>query len=323
MKEPLYITSEGILGRKGNTLYFMNKDGKRALPVESISEVYCYGKVSLRSGASSLLLKKGIPLHYFNMYGFYEGSLYPRIQLNSGLVIVKQAEYYLNPEKRTEIAGEIVRGVKHNILQTLRYYRKKGKNVSSFVEDIENTPVEGSLPTLMSAEGKIWSIYYKSFGEIAESFEMTTREIRPPTNEMNSLISFGNSLLYSTALSEIYNTYLHPSISYLHEPSERRFSLALDLADIFKPIIVERVIFMVVNNKMISEKDFNRDVGVLLNDKGKCVFIKEYQDKLNTTINHPDLKRKVSYKYLMRLECYKLIKHILGDKKYTSFKMWW
>ncbi|WXG44478.1 MAG: type I-B CRISPR-associated endonuclease Cas1b [Promethearchaeati archaeon SRVP18_Atabeyarchaeia-1] len=323
MKEPLYITSEGILIRSGNTLYFMNKEGKKALPIENISEIYCYGKVSLRSGASSLLMKMGVPTHFFNKYGYYEGSLYPRIQLNSGLVVVKQAEHYLDAGKRADIAREIVEGVKHNVLQTLKYYRKRKKDVDPFIEAIEKESILGDIPTVMSAEGRIWAAYYQSFGEIINTFEMKEREIRPPTSEMNSLISFGNSLLYSTALSEIYNTYLHPSISYLHEPSERRFSLALDFADIFKPVIVERVIFTLVNNKMLTDEDFDREIGVLLKDKGKKLFLKEYQEKLSTTLNHPDLNRKVSYKYLIRLECYKLIKHILGDKKYNSFKMWW
>jgi len=323
MKEPLYITSEGILIRKGNTLYFINVDGKRALPVENISEIYCYGKVSLRSGASSLLMKRGILVHFFNKYGYYEGSLYPRIQLNSGLVVIKQAEHYLDAGKRAWIACEIVEGVKHNVLQTLKYYKKRGKSVDAFIEDIEKEVICGDVPTVMSAEGRIWAAYYKSFGEIISAFEMKEREIRPPTNEMNALISFGNSLLYSTVLSEMYNTYLHPSISYLHEPFERRFSLALDIADIFKPVIVERVIFTLVNNKMLSDEDFDREMGVLLKDQGKKLFLREYQDKLNTTLNHPELNRKVSYKYLIRLECYKLIKHILNDKKYVSFKMWW
>jgi CRISPR-associated protein Cas1 len=323
MKEPLYITSEGILIRSGNTLYFMNKEGKKALPVENISEIYCYGKVSLRSGASSLLMKMGIPTHFFNKYSYYEGSLYPRIQLNSGLVVVKQAEHYLDAGKRVDIASEIVEGVKHNVLQTLKYYRKRKKDVDLFIEAIEKESIHGDIPTIMSAEGRIWAAYYQSFGEIINTFEMKEREIRPPTNEMNALISFGNSLLYSTALSEIYNTYLHPSISYLHEPSERRFSLALDLADIFKPVIVERVIFTLANNKMLTDEDFDREIGVLLKDKGKKLFLREYQEKLSTTLNHPDLNRKVSYKYLIRLECYKLIKHILGDKKYNSFKIWW
>jgi len=323
MKDPLYITSHGILLRKGNTLYFMNEEGKKALPINSINEIHCYGKVSLRSGASSLLMKQGIPVNFFNKYGYYEGSLYPRIKLNSGLIVVKQSENYLDPVKRAVIAGEIVKGIKHNILQTLKYYKKKGKDVETFIHDINKEKIGGDVSQIMSNEGRIWYAYYKSFNEILNKFEMGNREIRPPTTELNALISFGNSLLYSSALSEIYHTYLHPSVSFLHEPSERRFSLALDIADIFKPIIVERVIFKLVNNNMLSEKDFDRDVGVLLKDKGKRIFLKEYQSKLETTIKHPELGRKVSYKYLMRLECYKLIKHVLGDKEYKSFKMWW
>ncbi|RJS49136.1 MAG: subtype I-B CRISPR-associated endonuclease Cas1 [Methanobacterium sp.] len=323
MKDPLYITSHGILLRKANTLYFMNEEGKKALPINSINEIHCYGKVSLKSGASSLLMKQGIPVNFYNKYGYYEGSLYPRIQLNSGLVVVKQSEHYLDPEKRAYIAKEFVKGIKSNVLQTLKYYKKRGKEVDIFIENIQKEKINGDVPQIMSNEGRIWSNYYQSFNEIQNKFEMGNREIRPPTSEMNALISFGNSLLYSSALSEIYNTYLHPSISFLHEPSERRFSLALDIADIFKPIIVERVIFKLLNNNMINEKDFDRDVGVLLKDKGKRIFLQEYQSKLDTTIKHPELKRKVSYKYLMRLECYKLIKHVLGDKNYKSFKMWW
>jgi len=323
MKDPLYITSHGILMRKGNTLYFMNDEGKKAIPINGINEINCYGKVSLKSGASSLLMKQGIPVNFFNMYGYYEGSLYPRIQLNSGLIIVNQSEHYSDPEKRAVIAKEIVEGIKHNLLRNLKYYKKKGKDVDVFIQDIEKEVISGTVPQIMSNEGRMWHAYYQSLNKIIKNFEMGNREIRPPTTEMNALISFGNSLLYGSALSEIYHTYLHPSISFLHEPAERRFSLALDIADIFKPIIVGRVIFKLVNNNMITEKDFNKDVGVLLKDKGKRVFLKEYQSKLDTTIKHPKLNRRVSYKYLMRLESYKLIKHLLGDKEYESFKAWW
>jgi len=324
MKEPIFITSEGILFREANTLYFMNEEnGKKPLPIENISDIYCYGKVSMKSGGEYLLMEHGIPVHFFNKYGYYMGSLYPRIELNSGLLLVRQAEYYLDRNKRAEIATEMVNGIKHNILQTLKYYKKKKKDVDPYIKAIEKENPTGDIATVMSAEGRIWAEYYKSFNEILNYFEMNNREIRPPTNEMNSLISFGNSLLYSTTLSEIYNTYLHPSISFLHEPSERRFSLALDIADIFKPIIVERVIFTLINNKIISEKHFEKNIGVFLNSQGKKLFIQEYIDKLNTTLYHPDLKRNVSYRYLIRLECYKLIKHFLEDKKYNSLKMWW
>ncbi|MEJ8542248.1 type I-B CRISPR-associated endonuclease Cas1b [Methanothermobacter wolfeii] len=323
MKDSLYITSHGTLSRLGNTLYFINKDVKKPLPVNRINEINCYGKVTLKSGASSMLMKMGVPVNFFNKYGYYEGSLYPRLQLNSGLVVVKQSEHYLDPDKRSEIAKEMVLGIKHNLLKSLKYYRKKGKDVDPYIDIIKKERVEGDVPQLMSSEGRMWNAYYQSFNTVLKKFKMVKREIRPPTTELNALISFGNSLLYVSALSEIYHTYLHPSISFLHEPAERRFSLSLDIADIFKPLIVGRVISKLVNNNMISEKDFERDIGVMLNDRGKRIFLKEYQNKLETTIKHPKIKRKVSYKYLMRLEAYKLIKHVLGDQEYESFKAWW
>lgn len=323
MKNPLYITSHGILSRKNNTLFFVNEEDKKQLPIHAINEINCHGKVTVKSGAASLLMKEGIVVNFFNKYGFYEGSLYPKVKLNSGLVVVRQSDHYLNKTKREIIAKEFVEGIKFNILKTLKYYSKKGKELDEYIKPIENEEIKGDIQQIMSSEGRIWNNFYQSFNTILRKFQFKKREIRPPTDEINSLLSFGNSLLYTTTLSEIYQTYLHPSISYLHEPSERRFSLSLDLADIFKPIIVDRVVFKIVNNNMINKKHFNKDAGVLLNDKGKQIFLKEYQKKLETTVKHPKLNKKVSYRYLIRLEGYKLIKHILGDEKYESFRMWW
>jgi len=210
------------------------------------------------------------------------------------------------------------------MLKTLKYYSKKGKTVNEQIEKIENEPIlYDNINQILSSEGKLWIHYYQSFKHITKKFPLNKREFRPPTNQMNALISFGNSLLYTTTLSEIYHTYLHPSISFLHEPRERRFSLACDIADLFKPVIISRVIFKLVNTNMINEKSFKDDVGVYLTENGRQKFIEEYQRKLKTTITHPQLKKKVSYRYLLRLEGYKLIKHILKDQKYESFKMWW
>jgi len=323
MKTPLYITSHGILSRKQNTIFFINNDGKKQLPIHAISEINCFGKVSLKSGASSYLMKEGIVVNFFNKYGFYEGSLYPKIKLNSGLIVVNQSAHYIDNDKREYIAKEFVEGIKHNILKTMKYYSKKGKNLDEFIKNIEKEKIKGNIPQIMSSEGRIWNNFYQSFNVILKKFPFIKREIRPPTDEINSLLSFGNSIFYTTVLSELYQTYLHPSVSYLHEPSERRFSLSLDISDIFKPIIVDRTIFKLVNNNMINKKHFTKDVGVLLNEKGKQIFLTEYQKKLETTIKHPTLNKKVSYKYLIRLEGYKLIKHLLNDQKYESFKMWW
>ena len=280
--------------------------------------------MSLKSGAITLLQREKVIVNFFNKYGHYDGSLYPKITLNSGSIIVQQALTYNDQEKRCYIAQEIVQGMKYNMLKTLKYYSKKGKEVDEHIEKIKKEKIlTGNINQILSSEGKIWNHYYQSFNHITSKFPIEKREFRPPTNQMNALISFGNSLLYTTTLSEIYHTYLHPSISFLHEPRERRFSLACDIADLFKPVIISRVIFKLVNTNMINEKSFKDDVGVYLTDKGRQKFIEEYQRKLKTTIKHPQLNKKVSYRYLLRLEGYKLIKHILDDQKYQSFRMWW
>ncbi len=324
MKKPLYLTQEGIIKREANTVYFVNKDIKRALPVENISEIDCMAHITVKSGAAYYLMKLGVPVNFFNKYGFYVGSLYPRDQLNSGLVVVKQVEHYINREKRLYIAKEMVNGIKDNILKNLKYYHKRGKDVDYFIEKIENVEVDGyTVVDVMNREAQIWSTYYKSFNSFIRGFKMEKRVYHPPGDELNALISYGNSLLYTAALSEIYNTYLHPSVSYLHEPSERRFSLALDIADIFKPVIVERVIFSVINNGIIKKSDFRKEMGYYLTDAAKRKFLKVYDEKMRTTIMHKQLHRKVSYRRLLRLEAYKLVKHVIGDKKYKSFRMWW
>ncbi len=324
MKKPLYLVNEGVIYKKGNTIYYQNKEIKKALPINGISEIFCYSRTTVKSGAAYYLMQLGIPVHFFNKYGFYVGSLYPRDYLVSGKVVVLQAGHYLNFDKRMEIAKEIVRGIKHNILKTLNYYQRRGREVE--LEEIEKVEVDRAknIQELLSLEGKVWDLYYNSFNRILRNFEFEKRTKRPPKNEINAMISFGNSLLYSVCLTEIYNTYLYPSISFLHEPRERRYSLALDLAEIFKPLFVGRTIFTLINKRKIDEKCFESiQEGVFLNEKGKRFFLKEFDEKMNTTIKYPSLKRKITYRRLIRLECYKLIKHILGDKKYVSFRMWW
>lgn len=320
-KKNYYLLSEGILKRKENTIYFVNQKGKKPLPINKIYSVYAYGQITVSSQVINLFAKEGIPIHFFNYYGFYNGSFYPRESLLSGDLLIKQAEHYLNFSKRLKLAKLFVEGSAKNILKVLSYY-KIDNNIKDTLKELKDAK---RITEVMNVEGRIRSEYYNYFDDILpEEFKMEGRSRQPPKNMVNSLISFGNSLMYSTVLSEIYNTQLNPTISYLHEPSERRFSLSLDLSEIFKPILVDRVIFYLVNKKMITKKDFNQDLNCcLLNDNGRKTFVKEYNKRLEKTIKHKDLGRKVSYQRLIRLEAYKLKKHFLGMEKYEPFVIWW
>ncbi|MCD6170995.1 MAG: type I-B CRISPR-associated endonuclease Cas1 [Thermoplasmata archaeon] len=334
MKSNYYITVNAVMEREHNTIYlfYKNNEGeneKRIIPVEKIYTIYCYGNVTIKSGALAYLMKHGIVVHFFNKYGFYEGSFYPRQKLLSGDLLIKQAQHYLDYEKRMELAREFVKGAIGNILVNLKYYERANKDVNEEIKTMEDSlhSLEeiNDIKQLMAIEGNAREAYYQAFDKILPPvFHFDRRSRQPPANRINALISFGNSLVYSSCLTEIYNTQLNPTISYLHEPSERRFSLSLDIAEVFKPLLADRVIFKLVQKKIISENDFRLELNsCLLNNNGKKKFLHEYDAKLKTTIKHRGLRRNISYQRLIRLECYKLIKHLLGMNPYKAFKIWW
>ncbi len=324
-----YIFKSGRLRRNENTVEIEFNEGKRSIPINDISSLHLFGEVDLNTKLLVFLNQHSIPIHFYNYYGYYSGSFYPREKLISGFLIVKQVEHYTDNNKRVGIAKEFVRTAIHNILANLYYYQKNGKEVNMFIEAINNElsylDSSNTIADIMGIEGRSREHYYSSFDIILrDEFKLEKRTRMPPHNMLNSMISFGNSLLYATVLNEIYHTQLNPTISYLHEPGERRYSLALDISEIFKPVIIDRVIFNLVNNRIIKEEHFMQELnGCYLNEKGKRIFVEEYQKKLGTTIKHTKLNRHVSYQRLIRLECFKLIKHILGEKGYIGFKSKW
>lgn len=329
MKRNYYLMNSGRLRRKDNTLYFEAEGASKVIPVNDVDNLMIYGEVDTNTKALNFLSQNSIMAHIFNYYGYYSGTFYPREKLNSGFLIIKQAEYYLDNKKRVNIAREIIYSASYNILKNLRNYVSKYNELEQHIEKIQELRdrllTAFDIPTIMGIEGNIRNIYYDAFPIIIENrFEFNERVKRPPNNPMNAMISFGNSLMYSAVLGEIYNTQLNPTISYLHQPGERRFSLSLDIAEIFKPIVIDRIIFRLINDNMIKEEDFLKELNYCyLNDAGRKKFLREFDQRMNSVINHKNLGRDVSYKTLIRLELYKLIKHLTSIESYEGFKMWW
>jgi CRISP-associated protein Cas1 len=184
---------------------------------------------------------------------------------------------------------------------------------------------QSTVDAVRGVEGKMRERYYKAWPHILSAgWAFSQRVRRPPDNEVNALISFGNSVLYTACLSELYRTQLTPTISYLHEPGARRFSLALDMSEIFKPLIVDRAIFRLINTNQLKPEHFDRSLdGCYLADAGRRLFLTALEERLSATIHHRRLGRHVSYRHLIRLECYKLIRHLTGVEAYRAFRAWW
>ena len=330
MKRSFYIYNNGQLKRKDNSIEFIDETGERRyIPIETVDEIYVMSEMDFNTNLINFLSKYGVVVHFFNYYSFYTGSFQPREKLVSGNLLINQAEHYSDKKKRLAIAQKFIDGASYNIYRNLRYYNGRGKDVQNFMDKIEALRKDiyktESISELMGYEGNIRKTYYEAWNIIVDQdIDFKKRVRNPPDNMINTLISFVNTLVYTKVLSAIYNTQLNPTISYLHEPGERRFSLSLDISEIFKPIIADRLIFSLLNKKQITEKSFTKDLNYLhLKKDASKTIVAELDSKLQTTIKHKELNKNVSYEYLMRLECYKLIKHIIDEKEYEPFKIWW
>ena len=330
MKKSFYIYNSGELVRKDNSLQFVLTDGtKKDIPVELVNDFYVMAPMSFNTALTSFIGKNGIPIHYFDYYQHYVGSFYPKESLLSGKLIINQAEYYIDYEKRLHIAQKFIEAGAYNIYRNLRYYNGRGKDVSKIMLEIESLQKQilktKSIEELMGIEGNIRKWYYSAWNTIVDQeINFDKRVMHPSDNMINSLISFVNSLVYTKTLSEVYKTQLNPTISYLHEPGERRFSLCLDVSEVFKPLIADRLIFALLNKNQITEKSFVKESNCLrLKQETSKIICNEFENRLRQTISYKELGKKVSYQYLIRLELYKLIKHLIGEKDYEGFKMWW
>lgn len=330
MQQSFYVYNNGDLKRKDNTLRFTSYDGeKRDIPIERISDIYVMSEMSFNTTFLSYISQYGIPIHFFNYYNFYTGSFYPKESNLAGQLLVNQVQHYTEHDKRLLIAKKFIQAAADNIYRNLRYYNGRDKNVSDYMKDIDSlrTGLVGvkSIQELMGIEGNIRKKYYAAWSVIInQEIEFDKRVMHPPDNMINSLISFVNSLVYTRTLSEIYHTQLNPTISYLHEPGIRRYSLCLDISEVFKPLIGDRLIFSLLNRKQITEKSFTKELNYLhLKKDASKLIVSEFEKKMKQTIMHKELGRQVSYQYLIRLEAYKLIKHLIGEKEYEGFRIWW
>ena len=331
MKETIYIFSSGKLSRKDNTLFVEKDDGtKKFLPVEHVKEIFSFGEIAFNTAALNFLSQKNIIFHYFNYYGYYAGSFYPREHYNSGFMILRQSQTYSDDEKRLHLAKSFIEGAGANVLKILKYYNRREKDVSMQISEIEmlleTLESQRSVNEAMAIEGQIKQTHYQAFNTIIDNpeFKFSQRTRRPPKDYINALISFANSIIYTAVLSEIYMTHLDPRIGFLHSTNFRRFSLNLDIAEIFKPVIGDRTIFSVLNRKVITEKDFDSSLnGITLNNSGRRKFLEQLEERMKQTIKHTSLKKEVSYRRLIRIELYKLEKHLMEEKEYKPFVMDW
>ncbi|RCK71820.1 MAG: CRISPR-associated protein Cas1 [Ignavibacteriae bacterium] len=306
-----------------------DKNNKMHIPIETVESIFCFSEITFTRAVLSFLGKLNVPVFIYDYYGNYCGTYYPKCEVISGERLLNQVRHHLDAKLRLEIAREVVCASIKNMDSTLTYYENREIELKSEIEQIkkmyEDAESSTGIKRLMGAEGYARHNYYDAWKKILADKNFDGRNSNPPLDPINAIISFLYSLLYNICTNECYRIGLNPAISYVHELGENRNSLALDIADIFKPIISDRVAFSLLNKGQINEAEHTRSEagGVYLNETGIKIVARKFDEKLRSTFYHRELKRHISHRQLIQHEVYKLLAHISGEKPLKCFRAWW
>lgn len=324
-----HIINDGILTKKDYTILFENDNGKKYVPVETADTINLYSDIIFTSNFFQFISNRNLRVTMFDKYGNYIGNFVGKEQGISGKTMIKQAAIYIDEKQRLEVAKSIIMAATHNIRSNLRYYYKKTKTsqLQERIQELSKLVTQmneaNNINQLLMIEARSRQNYYQAFNYIIlnDEFHFKQRTKRPPKDPLNAMISFGNVYLYNRLSTEIRKTSMDIKIGFLHSTNRRAESLNLDIAEIFKPIIVDRVIFTMINRNAISERDYFEQVengGIYLSKNGKKLFIENLEKKVYSKINYKD--EYISYDTLMRKEVRKVLRLVLYGEKYKPYK---
>lgn len=318
--ETLFVSKEAQLRQHENTLQIKVGEQKRSLPIEKLSHVVLLSESRLNSRLLGLCGKHGVRLSVFDYYGYFKGAFEPADKNPAGKVKLKQAELLLNDARRMAVAREIVRGAGHNMLANLRYYQYRGNEamkqpIAYMQKKLAMLAKAEDSNSLMGIEGQLHQFYYAAWPAIHSDLDFGKRVRRPPNNPVNCLLSFLNQLVYTVVRHEISKTHLEETFSLLHAPGYGRASLSLDLAEPFKPVLSDMLIFRMVQKRIIDESWFERHDNVcLLSENGRRHVAEQFSLRLEEQYQGRSFRNWI-YREALGLE-----REVLEVAEYESFK---
>lgn len=292
------------------------------IPITDIRDIVAFDHVDINTSAISVLGRHGVIIHVLDHYGNYAGAVTPAEENSSAHVIRRQVKLTDLAELKTSIGRALVTATAQNI----RWCLETDLLDEPLKRLADQLPDCTSPEQLMGAEGNFRRTAWGVLDTMLPPWlRLEGRTRRPPTNAGNAFISYMNSITYSRVLTALRCTPLHPALGFLHADTDRRRNtLALDLAEPFKPLFAERLLRRAAAQKALRESDFESGVGyVSLSRDGRKKVAELMRTELATTVYHRKLRRKVSYEELIHLEALKIVRLCLEDEPYAPFKPWW
>ena len=338
---PLYVQEQGaMLGKSGDRLTVSVRDkGKgKSKPIQDVrlidvSQVSLYGNVQVSAQAQRELSARGVPICHFSYGGWLSaittGLVHKNIELR-----IRQFAVAADPRASLQLARQFVVGKIKNCRTLLRRHLPRDLSGRSAAE---NTLVLGQLAelaeqagrascveTLLGTEGMAAKLYFAGFAKLlkgTEEFDIEGRNRRPPKDPTNALLSFVYSLLARELTVVLQAVGFEPLLGVFHKPRYGRPSLALDLAEEFRPLIADSTVLMLINNGEVSADSFIRRGGaVALTTAGRRAVIEAFERRLESEVTHPLFGYRVSYRRILEVQARLLSRVLLGDlPEYPNF----
>jgi len=342
----LYLTEPRSLVRKdGGTLVVHIPENRERrttkrkvrVPLIKITQVVVYGDVTLTSPALAALLEQRVDVCFCSHYGRFRGRLAPMMSKNC-LIRLAQHRAHNDPVCSLALARSFVRGKLANMRAMLLRANRKRKDdavgqatasIKGILGQVDNLdPEEAAAPsdpsrpqagtaygTLVGLEGAGSAFYFGVFGRLLKGdWGFERRQRRPPRDPVNALLSFGYVLLMNQVASAVSIVGLDPYVGFLHSSQFGKPALALDVMESFRPLIVDSVVLTLLNNGMLTEKDFHQELGAWrLKDNGRRTFLNKFEERMDTTIQHPVFGYKATYRRCLELEVRLASKWLTGE----------
>src|SRR6266487_3601528 len=340
----LYLTEDRALVRRDSEDCLLvqiperrGKDGsapsparQERIPLVKIDDVVVMGEVTMTASALHLLLDRNIEINFLSYYGKFKGRM-------------SQYKGHADMSKRCELARRFVIGKLSNQRQRLQRYNRSQSDLevseainqlAELIQNLETLPVDKAnaaqllasgdnrikgtpLEMILGIEGAGSAAYFSCFSKLItnpEQWPFARRIRRPPTDPVNSLLSFGYSLLTNQVASAVQLVGLDHYVGYLHSSVYGRPALALDIMEEFRPVIVDSMVLTLLNHRMLTAGDFVVEVGAFrLKDERRKVFFTQFEERLNEEVIHPIFGYKVKYRRCIELQVRLVAKFLTGE----------
>lgn len=324
----LYITTqESYLHKERETIVIKNGGEKVAqLPIINISNIFCFGQVSVSPFLMGHCGEKGVGLAFYSQYGKFLARVQGK---QTGNVVLRRTQYRWADDNKTaaSIARLIIAAKIANTRTVLmREIRNQGENsiiseaINRLSRNIQQIKTQTKVENILGIEGDAAGTYFSVFNQLIRNryFQFTKRTRRPALDPVNALLSFAYSLIAHECNSALQGVGLDAYVGFLHQDRPGRQSLALDLLEEFRAWWADRFVLTLLNRKQLNPKHFESQSSgaCLLKDKGRKTFLTAWQERKQQEITHPYLKEKVPIGLLPHVQAQLLARHLRGDTEY-------